>query len=306
MNRPTQNLLNNFPNTFILGAAKAGTTTLYQILCKHPQVFFSFDKEPMFFSRDDYYRKGMDWYTSAFFNGSNKYPIRGEASPHYLYWSEKVAPRLKKQFSEVELKFIVILRNPIERAYSWYWNMVMEEKEDLPFLEALRAEKTRLEAYRTDLEEFGSMRYGYIRGGCYSSQITKFMENFPRANFHILLLDDLEQNSIREVESLCDFLKIDSHFNYANHSSNLAAKPRLRSLHTFLKKNSKIKELIKPFIPLRVRYNLKRVLIRVNLKPQKYPHMESEARELLIDAFSGEISTLSNILNRNLSFWINK
>jgi Sulfotransferase family len=72
------------PNLFIIGAAKAGTTALYDYLAQHPQVFLSPDKEPMYFSRDEYYARGPDWYEHLYFRGAENYPVRAEAPPHYL------------------------------------------------------------------------------------------------------------------------------------------------------------------------------------------------------------------------------
>jgi hypothetical protein len=134
----------NIPNMFILGAAKAGTTTLYNLLKQHPQVFLSFDKEPMFFSRDDYYSRGIEWYIDTFFKNSGEFTIRSEATPHYLYWAKKVSARIHAVYASQPIKFLVILRNPIQRAYSWYWNMVSEGRESLSFLDALLAEERRI------------------------------------------------------------------------------------------------------------------------------------------------------------------
>src|SRR3712207_4809254 len=105
------------PNLFIVGAAKAGTTALYDYLAQHPEVFLSRVKEPMFFSREDYYARGLDWYEAEYFGGAEDYPVRAEATPHYLYWSEKVAPRIKEVYGERPVKFIASFRDPVSRAY---------------------------------------------------------------------------------------------------------------------------------------------------------------------------------------------
>src|SRR6476659_4636931 len=72
--RKKMNKLENAPNFFIIGAAKAGTTTLYDLLDQHPQVYLPFDKEPAFFCDDDYFRNGIDWYLQTFFAGANVSP----------------------------------------------------------------------------------------------------------------------------------------------------------------------------------------------------------------------------------------
>ena len=109
------------PNLFIIGAAKSGTTTLYSILNAHPEVYMSPEKSPRFFSKDDLYLKGLNWYASKYFSGSGNYPIRGEATPSYLALANLTAPRIQKAMVGKKIKFIVIFRDPTERAYSHYW-----------------------------------------------------------------------------------------------------------------------------------------------------------------------------------------
>ena len=113
--------VNLLPNFLIIGAAKSGTTALYDLLKQHPQVYLPFDKEPLFFSRDDYFAQGAEWYAERYFKEGESFRARGEATPHYLYWAEKVAPRIARTFGGRPPKFIAIFRDPVQRAYSWYW-----------------------------------------------------------------------------------------------------------------------------------------------------------------------------------------
>jgi len=103
------------PNLFILGAAKSGTTSLYHYLSKHPDVYFPRNKEPQFYCNEDHFSRGQDYYLRTFFSGAEKYPVRGDATPHYLYY-EKVADRLKALPNANQLRFVVILREPVARA----------------------------------------------------------------------------------------------------------------------------------------------------------------------------------------------
>ena len=70
------------PNLFILGAAKAGTTTLFEQLRQLPYVYFPFSKEPLFFSQDALFEKGMSWYADTFYKEAKGFSVRGDASPH--------------------------------------------------------------------------------------------------------------------------------------------------------------------------------------------------------------------------------
>lgn len=291
------------PNVLILGAAKAGTTTLYDLLKQHPQVFLAFDKEPMFFSREDYFARGVEWYTKTFFNGTGRYPIRGEATPHYLYWAKKVSPRIRTVYGAHPLKFTIILRNPIERAYSWYWNMVSDGRETFSFFDALQAEEKRLRAHWAELEYSGSMQYGYVRGSCYATQIRSFLDDFPRDRFHILLQEDLIHEPKTSMKNIFVFLGIDPAFDIVPGVSNPSALPRFRSLHTVVRNQSRFKDLLKHIFPYPVRYKIKSAILKNNLKRFAYPQMESRAYAYLKERFAFEIADLSAILGRDLSHW---
>ncbi len=293
----------NLPNTFIIGAAKAGTTTVYDLLKQHPQVFLTYDKEPMFFSRDDYYEKGINWYTKTFFSGSQDFLIRAEATPHYLYWAEKVAPRIKKEINNDQQKFIVILRNPIDRAYSWYWNMVADGRENLPFKEALQLEEARLKENWKDLELFGSMQFGYFHGGCYSDQLMHFFNLFGRDQFHILFLEDLIKNQAAEFQHILSFLNIDQNISIKLGVSNVSSLPKFRNIHKLIRRQSLLKNLLKPLLPGCVRYKIKTYILRKNMRSYKYPKMNEYVRILLTQKYQHEIDQLSELLQVDLSHW---
>ncbi len=291
------------PNLFIIGAAKAGTTALYDYLTQHPQVFLSRVKEPMFFSRDEHYARGLDWYEDVYFEGAEDYPVRAEATPHYLYWSEKVAPRIKEVYGDRPVKFIVSFRDPVSRAYSWYWNMVREGREDLTFEEALRVEESRLEQNRHELYQLGSMVYGYSAGSRYASLLQPFLRLFPATSFFFVFQDDLKSHVNETCREIFEFLGIEPSIQINTSNSNPAAMPRSRFLHKTLRRRSSFKEFIKPFIPTRVRRPLKKKMMHVNLKETPYVPLDPQlAHELRLN-YKTEIETLEKITGRELSSW---
>jgi hypothetical protein len=292
------------PNFFILGAAKAGTTTLYDLLHQHSQIYLSFVKEPMFFSHDDNYARGLEWYQATFFRDCAGYPARGEATPHYLYWAEKVAPRLARTVGAGPVKFIVIFRDPLQRAYSWYWNMVKEGKETLPFAEALEAEPARLQEHWSALQHAGSMIYGYYRGSSYASQLRVYLDQFPRENFLFLIQEDLKKDFGATLLRTFDFLEVDPQSELQPIASNPAALPRNRSLHRIVQGPSGLKRLIKRIVPFSWRYRLKLALIDANMKPFEYPPLEQPIASALRARFSDEVQRLSSMIDRDLSHWL--
>jgi hypothetical protein len=291
------------PNLFIIGAAKAGTTALYDYLSQHPQVFLSRIKEPMFFSRDECYARGLDWYEDVCFEGAEDYPVRAEATPHYLYWSEKVAPRIKEVYGEIPVKFIVSFRDPVSRAYSWYWNMVREGREDLGFDEALRVEELRLKQNRHELYQLGSMVYGYSAGSRYASLLQPYLELFSPESFFFVFQDDLKSRVNGTCKEIFEFLGIESSIHISTTRSNPAAMPRSRLLHKTLRRRFLFKELIKRFMPIGVRRPLKKKMMQVNLKETPYVPLDPQLAHELRLSFGIEIEKLEKITGRELSSW---
>src|SRR5215204_7640916 len=291
------------PNLFVIGAAKAGTTALYKYLTQHPQVYLSWIKEPEFFSKEEYYARGLDWYQDWHFEGAEDYPVRAEATPHYLYWSEKVAPRIKEAYRERPVKFIVSFRDPVSRTYSWYWNMVREGIEDQGFSEALRVEERRLKENSNELYQLGSMAYGYSAGSRYASLLQPYLELFPPEDFFFVFQDDLKSRVNGTCKEIFEFLRIESSIHIRTTNSNPAAMPRSRLLHKTLRRRFRFKELIKPLMPIRVRRPLKKKVMQVNLKETPYVPVDPQLAHELRLSFGVEIEKLEKITGRDLSSW---
>src|SRR3712207_4295877 len=183
----------------------------------------------MFFSREEYYARGLDWYEDVYFRGAEDYPVRAEATPHYLYWSEKVAPRIKEAYRERPAKFIVSFRDPVSRAYSMYWNMVREGIEDLEFDKALLVEERRLKQNRNELYQLGSMAYGYSAGSRYASLLQPYLDLFSPENFFVFQ-DDLKSRVNETCEEIFEFLGVESSIQIKTSNSNPAAMPSSRLL----------------------------------------------------------------------------
>ena len=131
------------PNLFILGAAKAGTTSLYHYLKQHPQIYLSSIKEPHFFDDDENFAKGLNNYVKQYFRNSEMYPITGEATP-YIQNGIKVASRINQAYSNNPPKFVIILRDPVKRAWSHYMHRVRTGLETNSFEDALLRKDSKL------------------------------------------------------------------------------------------------------------------------------------------------------------------
>jgi hypothetical protein len=292
------------PNFMIIGAAKSGTTSLVEMLRQHPQVFFPFAKEPMFFSHDPTYNRGLEWYARTYFKKAQKYPARGEATPHYLHWSAKTAPRIQDAYPNDDIRFIAIFRNPVERAYSWYWNSVKEGLEELSFKDALAAETERLQLHAPELERNGWMTHAYFQGGCYASQLKPFLEKFQPEKFLFLLQEDLRKDFGETSKKLLSFLGVDPEFCLQPLVSNPAGMPRSRAIQRLIKPPKLIRNMLAFLFSLETRYKIKESIREANIRPVTYPPMNPDTRRALQEKYAEEIKHLEALIGRDLSAWL--
>ncbi|MBI1224022.1 MAG: hypothetical protein GC192_02180 [Bacteroidetes bacterium] len=184
------------PNFIIVGAQKAGTGSLYDILSKHPQVYMSFKKEINFFSFEKNYKKGIKYYSTFFRAVTNEQNLVGEASPGYMCF-----PNVAKKIFDTlgQIKIIMILRDPIKRAYSQYWDNRRHLTEPLK-------EHEILDKYLC--AEFGKVSKGYFSRGAYINYINEFERYFLKENIHIIVLEELIASPEIELRKLYGFLNI--------------------------------------------------------------------------------------------------
>ena len=174
------------PSFVIIGAAKCGTTTLYEYLLRHPAVMMPQLKEPEFFSRNEVYARGLEWYASLFADaGADQ--LCGEASTTYSRWphTADAASRLARQLPDVKL--IYLMRNPVERAYSHY------------------AHHMRLGVTCT-FEEAIARSNEYVDCGLYMMQISRYMRFFNREQLLCLFTEDLKDDPAGVLNQLQAFL----------------------------------------------------------------------------------------------------
>lgn len=289
------------PNFFILGAAKSGTTTLANLLRQHPDVFIPRLKEPEYFSHDPYYCNGFDWYLRTFYRDAGPRAAVGDATPHYLLY-EKVARRIRRDIPPAGHRFIVLLRDPVKRAYSWYWNLVGEGVEPLPFEAALDAEPERLEA--PGWIEDGRSRFAYVAGGMYGRQLAAYLEHFPRSAFLVLLTDELRDPQ-GVCKRVCDFLSVTPDFRPRDVGrSNAASMPRSRAVQRFLRERWWFKSAGKKLLPKPLRDHLIATLNRANARPFTPPPMRPETERRLRDVFAADVRRLMDLAGQDLSAWL--
>lgn len=200
----------NKPNLFILGAAKCGTTSLHYCLNQHPSVFMSAIKEPSFFCEGFQVVKNPIKYFELFDSAGAK-TILGEASHAYLT-DPSSARVLKGLFPDS--RFLVILRNPADRAYSLYHHMRRHGHEWMStFEKALQAEDERFNSRRFR-ERCPQYLYNflYFRSGLYGEQLTRYFSLFKREQFHILTFESLVADPANSLKAIFEFLGVSASF----------------------------------------------------------------------------------------------
>lgn len=192
------------PDFIIIGAQRSGSTSLYNYLIEHPDIIPGLMKEVHFF--DNNYHRGANWYRSFFpldtivrrmERDQQRRVITGEATPYYLFYPH--APK-RVHATCPDVKLIVLLRNPVERAYSHYHHEVRLGVEELPFAEAIEREKSHIPIETAKILEdenyrsFGHQNYSYLSRGIYIEQLEAWNAYFPRDNMLVLKSEELFSN----------------------------------------------------------------------------------------------------------------
>ena len=189
------------PNFLVIGAQRAGTTTIWHALDRHPDIFMSPTRETAFFSNDHNFNRGPAFYETTFFHEWNGEAACGEKTPEYLLMPYAAA-RIRDVLGET-VKLIALVRNPAERAHSGYRHSLMLGCEHLSFREALDAEPERIARNPAALG-----RFGYQARSRYAPQLARYYDLFPRENILVIFFDDLIANQNAVFDRVYQFLGV--------------------------------------------------------------------------------------------------
>ena len=298
---------NSLPNFLIVGAAKCGTSSLHNYLNQHPDVFMpSYNeqgmkaKEPRFLIKDlvkDRLHNGvwdLESYQALFNNVVNEKAI-GESTVLYLYYYNEAIKNIKKYLGD-DVKIIIMLRNPVDRAFSAYTHVSRSLKEPLSFEEALEVEEIRLE---NDITLTPMVMYKDM--GLYHNMVSAYIENFK--NVHVVMHEDFLQNTKAVVKQALAFLGIlrsveldtDSKYNVGGKSW------RFSFLKQFFMKDNVIKKELRVIFPKTLRKRF-RVFLEYFLKEKVKPIKPGTKKEL-ISFFRSDVEKLEKLLNIDLKNW---
>jgi len=266
------------PNFLIIGAPKAGTTALAAFLAAHPEVYVAPEKEVHFF--DEHLARGTDWYRTRFDSARDEIAV-GEATPTYMY-SDEALERMADLLPEAKL--IVVLRDPVDRAYSHYWWM-RALFESLSFEDAVHAEMAE-----------GSGKRLYLAGGRYLDRLQAVCRLYPRSSVHVVIQEELRRSPDATFAGVCRFLGVDARRRPANVGAVLNPAYRLRwpwlrrvmfRIHAWDRISRRIADRIDHW----------------NRVPFAYPPMSPQIRAELERYFVDHNAALAAWLGRDLLVW---
>lgn len=294
----------NEPNFMCIGAVKSATTSLFEILKQHPLITLSSFKEPHFFDNSKNYQKGKQWYLRSYFSNIESAQVIGEFTPTYL--SSSISPKRILTTFGSKIKFVVILRNPIDRAYSHYLHTKRDEYEKLGFIDAVLNENDRLTQFNKTEDGISFSRFSYIYQGQYAQHINNYLNYFSIEQFHFVLFNDFINKREETIQRLLSFLGIDNNYELdINISSNKSSIARSKRLKRFIKDDSMAKRAAKWIMPSLVfRQKIRNLIHASNNKAQAKIPLSQDQRKLVYDKFfEREITMLEKMLNLNLNHW---
>jgi hypothetical protein len=296
------------PNFLIVGAAKAGTSTLWAWLRQHPDIFMSDQKETHFLiyncKTPTAHDVGPGSITSfkayrALFEGVENEKIVGEASPGYL-----CDPDVPAEIDRVlpGAKAIALLRDPVERAWSSYSKALVlgEESESTSFIEALESEPIA----SSDPWD-GERRL--VRMGLYGLSLQRYYDAIGADRIQVHLYEDLAENPKAMLARCHNFLGVSADFETDHRQVlNVTRHPRNRLVHDLLHHESTVRRFAKKIVPASLRGMMRKRVDKVreeNLKPTR--SMSPQVRQAAIVFFREDIERTQDLIHRDLSAWLN-
>lgn len=292
------------PNLFIVGVPKCGTSSMYTYLDRHPQVFMPTRKEPHFFGTD----LDVAWWIRdeqeylRLFAGAGEEKWIGEASIWYLY-SKRAAAEIRAY--RPEARIIAMLRNPVEMMHALHSHNTYFQREDLlDFGEAIDAEEDRKQGRRIPKNVMTVQRLFYREVARYAGQLERYFAAFGRERVHVIIYDDLKQDTAAVYRGVCEFLQIDPSVDAGFEVVNRNKRLRSAALYQLEKDPPRWLHLaVTTLLPKPVRRTLRGQLQRMHTSREPRPPIAPELRRRLQAEFVPEVATLSDLLHRDLSHW---
>lgn len=295
------------PDFVVVGAGRAGTTSLHAYLAQHPHVFIPARKSSGFFYAMDLGgspyeadRRGLpEWFISdseayqALYHPCRPDQAAGDVSPVYLA-STRVAARIAAW--QPDARIVVILRNPVDRVYSRWVGRRRDGVEPIASFEALVDGEADTPLVRDDAQA------AYLAGGMVSHIIQSYVDRFPPDRIHILFFEDFATDTAAAMSGVCRFLGVDDSFRFDLTTIHNRSGGRIRNpvLGAAWAASARLRRAIRPLLPSRWRDAAFR---QVTANTDRVP-LSPTVRRRLIELYRGEVGTLSRMTGRDLRHWL--
>lgn len=295
------------PNFVVAGAAKSGTTTLDDALGQHPDVFvapykdchfFAFEASPPRFTGpgDSYTNRhtitSEEAYERLFRRSHREYAI-GESSVYYLSRPESFG-HIRRKLGAAG-RVLLVLRNPVDRAFSAYAHLVRDGRETADFNEALKREPERVAAGWEDLWRYRAM-------GRYHGPVRQAIEALGRDRVRIWRFEDLAAEPSRVIREAYEFLDVDPGFQPdLSRRLNASGAARSPTLQYLITGDFALKRALAPALPRSLRTALAQHIQARNVRPLPFPQ---EARPRLARGFAEDVRALAELTGLDLSSWL--
>jgi len=295
------------PNFIMIGAQKAGTTSMYNWLSQHHDIYAPFHLKDLPYFTTDLHQKGIEHYSKVFNTYKNQKVIT--ACETNAIFFDFAAKRIH-DFNP-NMKVLLLVRNPVNRAFSAYNYALQRGLEDKSFKEAIHEEKNNLRDYNTHYQK---AQKAYIDHGYYFKQLQPYIETFPKENLFIGLAEDMRNNKEQIMTNICNFLEIDTsakikytnknktysdyHFDFIN-----------KILNNEKTQQSSVLGSIFDMMPVAFSYKLKRkvynILSALNQKQTEITPIDEEDQQFLREIYKGDVEQLSRLIDRDLvNLWL--
>jgi hypothetical protein len=264
----------------VIGAQKAGTTTLRELLGQHPDIHCA--AETHYFC--DHYDRGQAWYTEQLSAGNDK-SLTGEKCPHYLSTPEAI-DRIADTIPGARL--VAVLRNPVDRAYSHYWHQRRLAKETLPFADAIAAEDRRIAD--------GVLAFDYVSRGRYLAQLEYVCERFPRSSLDVVLFEDLRANPQAVFDHVVAFIG-------ARPGTVLVEQERVANAYREYRYPWLRNTMYRWRLWRRLPGPVSRAIWRATERPAEYEKLAPDLRHQLDETFAEDNARLAGWLGVDLTKW---
>jgi hypothetical protein len=292
----------------IVGTFKSATSSLAFQLQAHSDVNIPHPKDPYIFLKEycstlekpevflkDHHKSAIyddDEFDQSFDLNKNSSALCGEATPLYLYKHEEAIKNIKA--NNPDMKIIIVLRDPAQRAFSNYMHNIKDGFEERTFSEAI-------EQYRITETENVHPFFHYIKAGFYYQQVKAYLNAFD--NVHIVLYDDISSDPEAVMSSIYSFLKIENKpQNEKIARLNKTGIIKNKKLHKFILQESGIKSILRPIYRFFIRDVQKRKRISEKVKNRNIakPFLNAKDKEAMSVLYSEDIKALSKLLNISL------